>query len=157
MKKSIGIAIGLLCLLFAACDNHCYVPQKTALGIAFIDSATLKPYTVTELTLKGVGNDSILYNNVSASTVFIPLKQAAPQTDFEIAFKRNDPQATQQQYLLSVTYNAYPQLINPECGCVMFYELNSAACGNETEVLNVEIYNKNVENIQSDVHLKIYL
>lgn len=160
MRKVAGIVIALLCVLFVACDNHCYVPQKSMLGIAFVDSTTLKPLGMNYIGIQGVGSDSIITTGQQASEIFVPLKQNAPQTDFVLAFSRTIEGVEVITYChLNVSYNAYPQLVNPECGCVMFYELESATCTNaETgEVLNMELYNTNVVNIERDVHLKIHL
>lgn len=157
MKRIAGILVVGALIGLMACNNNCYVPTYTALGVSFVDSTTLKPKTVQMITVKGVGSDSVLYNNANASSVYMPLKQQSTETVFEISFKKNnaDPAAT--PYLLKVNYQSYPQLISPECGCVLFHSIDSAQCSNSTDTLKLEIYNASVINVAQDVHLKIYL
>lgn len=157
MKKIIGILAVSALIALMACNNNCYVPTRALLGIAFIDSTKLAPLTVKQLTIKGEGNDSILYNASSESTAFLPLHQNQGVTRFEMSFLRNETDTLVTSYVLEVKHQPFPQLISPECGCVMFHTIESAQLFNATDTLNVEVYSTNVINVESDVHLKVLL
>lgn len=157
MKKVLGIIIAVLLMGLCACKNNCYVPTYGNMGIAFVDSATLAPVSVKGLTIKGVGNDSVLYNNATASTAYVPLKQNATETQFEMSFLRGATDSIASEYVLTVGSQPYPQLIGPECGCVMFYSIQSVTCHGATDTLHVEMYHTDVINEAKDIHVKIYL
>jgi hypothetical protein len=157
MKKCFGIGVILFLVGLFACTNQCYVPMHSKMGLAFVDSTTLKPKKVSSFSIKGVGVDSVLYSNKEVDVAFMPLKQNAPESQFELSFLKNANDETATSYLLNITYEPYPQLISEECGCAMFYRIQSATCSNETDTLHVEIYNADVINVEEDVHIKIYL
>ena len=140
-----------------ACNNNCYVPTRALLGVAFVDSAKLAPLTVQQITIKGEGNDSLLYNASSQQTVFLPLHDSQSVTRFEVSFLRHKEDESVTNYVLEVMHTPFPQLISSECGCVMFHSIESAQLYNATDTLEVEVYSKNVINVESDVHLKVYL
>lgn len=157
MRKLIGILSVVTLFALMACNNNCYVPTRALLGVAFVDSVKLTPLTVQQVTVKGEGNDSILYNATSQQTVFLPLHQNQSVTRFEVSFLRSNTDTIVTPYILEVNHTPFPQLISPECGCVMFHSIESAQLFNATDTLDVEVYSTNVINVESDVHLKVYL
>ncbi|MEE1183172.1 MAG: DUF6452 family protein [Paludibacteraceae bacterium] len=157
MKKLIGFIAAAFLIALMACTNNCYVPTRALLGVAFMDSAQLKPVTVKQLTIKGEGNDSILYNASSEQSVFLPLHQNQTVTRFDMSFLRHKEDTVPTAYTLEVKHQPYPQLISEECGCVMFHSIDTATCYNAQESLRVEIYSTNVINVEGDVQLKISL
>ncbi len=157
MKKLVGILAVSVLFVLMACNNNCYVPTRALLGVAFVDSAKLAPITMQQVTIKGDGNDSILYNASSEQTVFLPLHDSQSVTRFEVSFLRHKTDSVVTPYVLEVHHLPFPQLISPECGCVMFHSIESAQLYNATDTLDVEVYSTNVINVESDVHLKVYL
>jgi hypothetical protein len=157
VKKLVGILAVSVLFVLMACNNNCYVPTRALLGVAFVDSAKLAPITMQQVTIKGEGNDSILYNASSEQTVFLPLHQNQSVTRFEFSFLRHAEDESVTNYILEVKHTPFPQLISPECGCVMFHSIESAQLYNATDTLDVEVYSTNVINVESDVHLKVYL
>jgi hypothetical protein len=157
VKKLIGFITVAFLMVMMACNNNCYVPTRALLGVAFMDSAQLKPVTVKQLTIKGEGNDSILYNASSEQSVFLPLHQNQTVTRFEMSFLRHKEDTIPTAYTLEIKHQPYPQLISEECGCTMFHTIESAQLYNDTDTLDVEVYSSNIINVEGDVHVKVYL
>lgn len=158
MKRLLLIFIPLL-LLAASCGNNCYVPQRAQAGVAFMDSTGLQPKDLYRVTVKGMGNDSLLYDAVaSLSVIYLPLKNSETSTQFEVTCQlSSDEGAMLQNYLLTIQHTNYPQLISPECGCVMFHTITDAQFVGQEGASMVEIYNPQVVNIEQDVHIKVSL
>ncbi len=156
MKRLLIVWIPTL-LLAVSCGNNCYVSQRAQAGVAFMDSTGLKPQTVYQVTVKGVDNDSILYDAVaSLSVIALPLKNSEESTQFEVSFQTTS-EGAKQDYLLTIQHTNFPQLISPECGCVMFHSITDAQFVGESDAPSVVIYNPQVMNVEDEVHLKISL
>ncbi len=158
MNRIVVFCIALVMLGVCACSNNCYVPTRALLGVSFLNAETLQPQDVTDLVVKGVGSDSVLYDMPTAiNVIYLPLKPDGSSTSFDISFKSTQNEEQAGQYQLTVLHESYPQLISPECGCVMFHTIQGAQCSNESQTLQLEVYNPHVMNVENDVHLKIYL
>lgn len=158
MSRIVVPFILLLTAFLFACTNNCYLPKRALLGVSFVDSTALKPKDIENVTVKGVGNDSILYDGVSKlNVIYLPLKQNETSTSFEISFKATPNESVLRQYILTVSHNSFPQLISEECGCVMFHTVDSAWWDGGLEMPRIEVFNPNVINVENDVHLKIYM
>ncbi|HPG55919.1 MAG TPA: DUF6452 family protein [Candidatus Enterocola sp.] len=146
----------IIAVCMASCSGDCYVPTKARMGVAFMDSTTLKPYTINGLTVQGVGSDSILYNKVNTSVIYLPLHDNAEQTDFKITIASTVEGEQDKEYIMHIDHTPRPQLISPECGCVMFQTVISADVSPVMSDYTIEIYNAEVKNIENDIHLKIF-
>ncbi|MCQ2337255.1 MAG: DUF6452 family protein [Paludibacteraceae bacterium] len=143
--------------VFASCRKDCYMPTRSLLGIAFIDSATVKPVTVNGVTVKGVGSDSILYDSVNVSKVYLPLHITKDTTEFQFKVAAIGDFKEGVEFTLKVVHSTSPQFVNPECGCVPFQVIKKFEFSMPKLFKKVELYNSEIQNIEQDVHIKVYL
>lgn len=133
------------------------MPTKSLLGIAFLDSATVKPVTVNGVKVKGVGSDSILYDSVNVSKVYLPLHITKDTTEFQFKVAAIGDFKEGVEFTLKVVHSTNPQFVSPECGCVPFQVIKKFEFSKPELFKKVELYNSEIQNIEQDVHIKIYL
>ncbi|MBQ1752078.1 MAG: hypothetical protein II455_06055 [Paludibacteraceae bacterium] len=159
MKVFVKIAVVVAVLagaVLASCTSECYQSKRSLLGVTFLDSLTMKPLTVQRLTVKGVGSDSILYNNVNVNTVFLPMHLTADLTEYEFTILPPTEDQVVISFILSVKHNVRPFFVSKECGCVASYEIRDMSYTPNVFIKKAEIYNPSVLNVEGDVHIKIY-
>ena len=159
MKVFVKIAVVVAVLagaVLASCTSECYQSKRSLLGVTFLDSLTMKPLTVQRLTVKGVGSDSILYNNVNVNTVFLPMHLTADHTEYEFTILPPAEDQVVISFILSVKHNVRPFFVSKECGCVASYEIRDMSYTPNVFIKKAEIYNPSVLNVEGDVHIKIY-
>lgn len=159
MKVFVKIAVVVAVLagaVLASCTSECYQSKRSLLGVTFLDSLTMKPLTVQRLTVKGVGSDSILYNNVNVNTVFLPMHLTADLTEYEFTILPPTEEQVVISFILSVKHNVRPFFVSKECGCVASYEIRDMSYTPNVFIKKAEIYNPSVLNVEGDVHIKIY-
>lgn len=159
MKVYVKIAVVVAVLagaVLASCTSECYQSKRSLLGVTFLDSLTMKPLTVQRLTVKGVGSDSILYNNVNVNTVFLPMHLTADLTEYEFTILPPTEEQVVISFILSVKHNVRPFFVSKECGCVASYEIRDMSYTPNVFIKKAEIYNPSVLNVEGDVHIKIY-
>ncbi|MBQ6766600.1 MAG: hypothetical protein IJP50_06310 [Paludibacteraceae bacterium] len=153
----IAVALALFAgVVLASCTSECYESRRSLLGVAFLDSISLKPLTVQRLTVKGVGSDSILYNNVNVNSVFLPLHITQEKTEYEFVIKPATEEEVTVSFVLTVNCNVRPFFVNKECGCVASYYIKDMSYTSNTFVKKAEIYKAEILNLEGDVHIKIY-
>lgn len=159
MKVFVKIAVVVAVLagaVLASCTSECYQSKRSLLGVTFLDSLTMKPLTVQRLTVKGVGSDSILYNNVNVNTVFLPMHLTADLTEYEFTILPPTEEQVVISFKLAVKHNVRPFFVSKECGCVASYEIRDMSYTPNVFIKKAEIYNPSVLNVEGDVHIKIY-
>lgn len=141
-----------LTLMAGACQNQelCQDATSTPLRIGFYHNVNGKAQAlaIDSLTVYGLHNDSILYNNrKQVSRIELPLNPALDQSSFVLAFPGvNDT--------LHITYKREPRLISMECGFVTFYQVeNWSAAG--TAIQTIEIEHSSISNTL-DEHFKLF-
>lgn len=153
----IAVAVALFAsVILTSCISECYESRRSLLGVAFLDSITLKPLTVQRLTVKGVGSDSVLYNNVSVNSVYLPLHLTQNITEYEFVLKPETEEEVTVSFILTVNCNVRPFFVSKECGCVASYYIKGMAYTPNTFVKKAEIYKAEILNLEGDVHIKIY-
>lgn len=159
MKKTFYITTLFVCsLLFSACNgssNSCLKERRVEVG-ATIFRTTYNEITevfestkhAEQLTVFGVGNDSILYNKQLVSQLKLPLNAASESTSFVVA---RDSTAVD---TIVIIHENNEQFISLECGCFVFHTLKNV--GFISSVIDsVVIVNSAVSNVPEN-HLNIY-
>jgi hypothetical protein len=155
MKLIFGF--GFMLLLFAACNNNedCRAEKTVNLNIGFYtESTTASPglvaKTIDSITVKGLGRDSILYNNKkNLKALQLPLRKFYEQTDFEITF--NNIKDT-----ISVFYrNNDAYFLSLACGCIVVHEIDEVTF-TQNAVKDVLMQQNLVNNISIE-HVKVVL
>lgn len=157
MKKifSYIISFTFLAIALSACRSECYVQQIATLKIGFLDSVSYKAKNISGLTVIGLLNDSILYNNTTKSSIELPLHSNQTQTVYRLILPARVNTGAKDTILLNVDHTPNPQLVSPECGCVMFHTINDAKLINNTYNFKMQLTNPNVVNDGEDSNIKI--
>lgn len=144
----------LAAVAFTSCREGCYQPTRSVMGVGLLDSVSRKPVTVVGVTVRGLGTDSVLYKNASVNAVYLPLHITKDSTNYAISFTNGESVITD---TLSVFHKQNPQFVNPECGCVPTFHIDSIKMRNNGKLFKViELYNREVINVEKDIHVKIY-
>lgn len=164
MKNSVIYIISIIFLSITAfgCSSECYVSKDSNLSISFLDSITFKTKNISELTVQGVSNDSILYNNKTVNEISLPLHYNDNVTEYKLILPSRtkdstivDSINTYDTIILHIEHTPQPQLISKECGCTMFHIINNATISNNTYNFKLDITNSNVTNDDKETHIKI--
>lgn len=143
--------------VFASCRKDCYMPSRSMLGIMFLDSVTVKPFTISGVTVQGVGSDSLLYDSVNVSAVYLPLHLVKDTTDFKFKVSAIGDRKEGFEFTLKVVHSTNPQYVSPECGCVPFHTIKNFEFSKPELFKKTELFNSEVQNVEQDVHIKVYL
>lgn len=158
MRKALVYIISIVTLatISFSCTSECYVSKESKLGISFLDSLTFKAKNISDLTVLGVLNDSILYNNTTSSVIYLPLRSNQTATNYRFILPtRIEGKGTPDTILLRIDHLPKPQLISEECGCTMFHMINDVQLINNTYNFKLDIVNTNVTNINNDKETQI--
>lgn len=154
--KIAALSAVVVCVALTSCTTDCYESKRTLLGVAFIDSLSLKPITIQRLTVKGAGSDSVLYNNVSVSTIYLPMHITQELTEYEFAIAPETEEEEMVFFTLSVNHTTRPFFVSKECGCIASHEVFEVCYTPNKLVKSIDIYNSSVLNVENDIHIKIY-
>lgn len=100
-----------------------------------------------ELSVKGVGSDSLLYNAQSdLSTISLPLRADTLRTNYEVSWAGGEG-------ILSIDHTNEETFISFECGCFVYHTLTDVqVAGNG--LTSAEIVNQQV-TVANETHLHI--
>jgi len=159
-KISLFFALCFCFLLLTNCasDGSCRQTVAVSLGIEFYKSDfdivqeqyVYEPYFDT-LTIFGLGNDSLLANNLTIREIRLPLKPFANQSTYIFERKHLLPDT------ITFFYKNENNFISLECGCLVFhritdientfYNIDSVVVKNnfaaDEQAKNIRIYFKN--------------
>ena len=147
-------------ILFASCtskNDSCGELFDMRLTVGFyeiIDNDSVysvKAFSIDSITVKGQGNDSILYNNTKrVSSIKLPLKKFDTETSFYITF--ND---VTDKIIINYA-NSEPYFSSLECGCEVFHSIESISATTNF-IDSIEIVNGEINiNSQNAENIKIY-
>lgn len=157
IKRTLYCIIVIAAVVLTSCRENCYLPSRSLLGVAFVDSLSNQAINLNSLTVKAVGCDSVLYKNVTDKFVSLPLHITSNETDYKFAAAAFTEESDSVKFTLKVYHTSAPQFVSPECGCVPYYKVDSVIVESETRrVTGVELYDDNVVNAENSVHVKIY-
>jgi len=140
----------MLLLFFSKCDEMgdiCLSNQNAAQAGLYSSYHTSDTDTVlTDLDIKGIGNDSLLYEDASLSKLFLPLSMHSDTTAFQIKIKT----------LLDTLWFSYKRtLVHVSGDCGMFVESDIDTVwftGRFIDSIAISDpfirYNENIENIK---------
>lgn len=161
MNKIHHIALLATLLFFVwACkpDTECRTEEAVRCRVVFeCDSVvttadttyTTTFTTIDSLTVKGVGQDSVLYDNQkSISSISLPLRKDTSETRFDITFNgQND--------VLVIRHSNHDYFVSLACGCFVYHDIDTVYTEGGL-VKYALILNTAVENVEQDnVQLKI--
>jgi len=145
--------VGCCCMLSCSNSNSCRISSDIALQISFYGDSidTLGVYReyvkpIDSLSLWGVGNDSVIYNNSkSIRTISLPLQNIATTTQFAMLINGiNDT--------LTINHTNNDTFVSLECGCFTLHTIEniseSAMLFDSISYIDNEIGIAQTENIR---------
>ncbi|MBP6436875.1 MAG: hypothetical protein KA288_05695 [Paludibacteraceae bacterium] len=144
------VFICLACIFSACVEKECITYKHVLVGIELIQDTSNTVYTADSITVKGVGSDEIIYDNAkNISSIYLPLKSVSNTTSFDIVLNETP-------FVLSITHQNIPQLLNIECGTVMFHKIEDATIDGEIQAV-IQVENTHVQNRENEKHIYIRL
>ena len=155
MKKILTlIAVILLCLTACEPDDICLedTPGTPKLIVVFYDkNQTDTKKSVTDLQLKGVNMERILYN-ATTDSISLPLNTLASSTSFSITTTQNG-NATED--IITFNYDPEDQFISRACGYkTIFTNLTFSTVNTLSFISTIEILNSTISD-NNNSHVKI--
>ncbi len=155
IKILMWVAFASLAWVTLSCEEFCEESNRTAMVVNFYTFGTDSVKTMNKISIRGVGNDSILYNTKSLSSALCPLNPAVDITGYIIT---NDTIAID---TITITYTRHDAFISSECGCVSKAHIDEISTTNysikEVRVINADVttvsYRSNVVNAEN---IRIY-
>lgn len=145
---------------FSACDEdqNCRKERFVAVSADIKKVLTdpqgkrsVSPFQVERLTLSGLNNDSILYNNAAVSSLSIYLKNFSEETQYRIVL--NDTIDT-----LTIRHRNTDSYLSFQCGCIMTHLIDTAFITghfiDSVAVVNKQVNTQNAKNIELYKHYK---
>ena len=153
MFKQLPVLLVLAALLLTACNSKgCYDDMSVKVYCVFYSDSTKKAVSVDSVTVKGVGSDSIIYDNETLSQLELDLNSNATETKYVIQTVSNSDVFTD---TLTLQHTNKPWFQSMECGCMVFSTLTG--CTTNGDIFkSVTIEDKNVTNIETE-HVILYL
>lgn len=163
MKKRFSIYQYWPLLLLSAwlpvlsCDEgqgNCYTETDVSLGAAFyrIDSTMTERACTLQVVVKGLEQETALYDTVSVSSIQLPLQPTLSQTDYLI---RLTPDSVWYSDTLHIYHNNRPRFLSMECGGIVTHQITGLQTSRHF-IRDAVILDDQVVN-QASVHVKIYL
>ena len=122
-----------------SCEEFCEEPNRTAVVINFYNASDA--LASINVTIKGIENDSILYQNMELSQALLPVNPTSDIMSFSIA-NRDLPAD-----IIIIHYTRHNGFISSVCGCVAYAEIQ--------DVTHAEIQGEPDRTEYSITHLKV--
>lgn len=149
IRKYLFVIFGILFITGCQGDEQCRKENIVQMRMVFLDIETNKTYNADSITIQGVGNDSILYNNrKSISSIELPLHKTQERTQFAIS--SGDLKDT-----ITLCHTNHDTFISLECGCFVYHTLNKV-WSNHTWIDSISIINPEITASSEDEHLQIF-
>ena len=155
MNKLFSIALLLIAVVaYIACtsDNSCHENRYVVMTSDFytVKNDITKTFTIDSIWVKGLSNDSVLYQNTkSVSTISLPLHKLQDTSMFVIRF--NNIYDT-----LTIVHTNIQRYLSLECGCLVTHKLDSLRSSTTThKVKRIKVKYDNVSTTSRE-NLQIY-
>jgi len=152
---SLSLALLLLSLFLQACvsNTNCYESKEVMAYCGFYSAETGKAGSIEKVSVRGLGSDSLIYDNKTLSKLALPLRSDALESVFIIEIEQSST-VFRDSLRLSHTNNDW--FISMECGCIVLHTLFDARPGGAGFIDSVRIVNPEIKNAVTE-HVKIYL
>jgi len=143
-----AVIISLAWMTFS-CEEFCEEPNRTAVVINFF-GADDAPVKIKDVRIRGVENDSVLYDPNTTSLLFggkdfsqvlLPVNPTANSMSFTI---RND---TFPVDTIILRYSRHIGFISSQCGCVTFAEIQEEPERTQNTIRYIEVTNPSVTTV----------
>ena len=154
MKRLIPVNLilvlsGLSIFIHSCTPESCFEETESFLKVSFYDDVTKKLRAPDSLTIYGLNNDSILYNNIrNVQPALIPLNTTEIKCVFIITI--NDMTDT-----VEFSYSSYPHLISKECGYTFYHNLDQEPIFTSNAINNIYI-SKSIITTNNEENIRIF-
>lgn len=110
------------------CNSSGCINNQNSIPLAgFYSFTSLTGISVPNLTVGGVGapGDSLILNNSSASSVYLPFRSQQPETSFFFHYNQEGINDDAFNDTLTFTYSSIPYFASEECGAMFRYIITS--------------------------------
>lgn len=146
-KRLIPVYIILILFMASCSTSGCYEKMSVKVNCSMLDDSTNKEVGIKNVTVWGVGSDSMIYDNKSVDLLQLELNPNAEETAFVFKVVQKDV-----TFIDTITFSHTntPWFQSAECGCLTKSSLNSvkttgtifkSATIIEPEITNLEIKN----------------
>ncbi len=152
---SLALALLLLTLLLQACvsNSNCYESKEVLVYCGFYSSETGKAGSIEKVSVRGLGSDSLIYDNKTLSKLALPLRSDAQESVFIIEVEQS---STLFRDSLRLSHSNNEWFISMECGCLVLHTLLDARPCGASFIDSVRIVDPEIKNAVTE-HVKIYL
>jgi hypothetical protein len=153
--KTRSIALLATLTLLTGCNSKgCYEDMSVRLNACFyvMEDGQEVATTVDSLSVWGVGVDSLLYNNDTASTLKLILNPKSDTTQYVIDAIQNGKSNVD---TLTIIHTNNPWFQSLECGCMVFSKIKGVQVGGHI-VKSASITDSSVINLDTE-HVKLIL
>ncbi len=150
---AIAAMIYIACTNDKGCHENRYVSMTSNFYTVKKTSAnkdTVQAVTIDSVWVKGLGNDSVLYNNTKAVTsISLPLHKLQDTSRFVIRFNRVYD-------TLTIVHTNIQKYLSLECGCLITHKLDSIKSSTTKHIVKrIKVKYDNVSTTQRE-NLQIY-
>ncbi len=120
--------IGTLAGIITGCNSSGCINNQNSLPLAgFYSYSSLASISVSQITVGGVGapGDSLIINNGTSSSVYLPFRAEQPETSFFIHYNQESLDYDAFNDTLTFAYNSIPYFASEECGAMFRYVITS--------------------------------
>lgn len=143
------------CLNEEVCEDVSTVPVRIGFYATDTVNETPSPISISNISVFGLGQDSIIYENVSiVSQMELPLNSTIDSCAYIFRSSFFDDNRYFVDDTLWFVYNRLPNLISMECGFTTFYELTDLRYSRNL-IDSVAIDDSNITNSLNE-HIKIF-
>ena len=161
MKHFNSILVILIVMQLVACtnDHTCHEERYVAMGVKLYrttfdeesETYVQNAFEPDSITVYGLDNDSILYEKVKLSALYLPLRtDKASFCITEYIFSLTDDSYD----TITIKHNNIDNYISFACGCIVFADLIETETTTH-EIDSVMIVNPSVQNVQ-DTHINVF-
>ncbi|MDR0714458.1 MAG: hypothetical protein LBF89_09415 [Bacteroidales bacterium] len=126
-------------LALFSCEEFCEESARTAVAAKFYVDGN--ETAVSNLTIQGLRNDSVLYRNVSRKDVLLPLNPTSDTTAY--LMKVGDAPAD----TVTIVYSRHAAFISAKCGCAGFADITEKPAHTLHLIKMIEIVNPSVGQV----------
>jgi hypothetical protein len=142
ISGSLIIIVPVIILLQLSCTTgSCFEETECYVKVSFYNNVTKTLHAPDSLTLYGLNNDSLVYNNnFNIQPALIPLNASTDSCTFVIKINGITDS-------IEFRYNSSPHLISKECGYTFYHHLDTVFSIKHHAIKDIFTSNKTVTNL----------
>jgi len=143
-----GVILILFISLVGCSDEGDLSQARTVCKVSFYHKTSQRLDTLSTLTVKAIGADSVFLQNKSASSVSLPLKYVGDSTQFQLTLAGQTPDT------LTIKHKNTPHFISMDAGYAMYYEL-TAVTATRHSISDILLYSSTINTYEQE-NIRVY-